>query len=88
MKLFCLILLVFISSFSVNAQKGSSISGVIKDNTTGETLIGATVQVKELPNIVGVSNSYGFYTINLPAGSYTLLLILLDIPRSQLMYHY
>ncbi len=65
--LFCL--LPTIGSF---AQQKFSISGSIKDITSGEELIGAAVLVKELPGTGVVANAYGFYTLELPVGEYTL----------------
>ena len=65
--LFCL--LPTIGSF---AQQKFSISGSIKDATSGEELIGAAVLVKEMPGTGVVANAYGFYTIELPLGEYTL----------------
>ncbi len=49
-----------------------SISGHIKDAADGEELIGATVVVKEL-NIGTSANAYGFYSIALEPGEYTLV---------------
>ncbi|MBC7381562.1 MAG: TonB-dependent receptor [Bacteroidia bacterium] len=52
-------------------QKNYTVSGNIKDAKNGEDLIGASISVPSLK--LGVStNSYGFYSITLPAGSYTL----------------
>ncbi len=51
--------------------KRITISGHIKDAGTGEDLIGATVYVTELEN-GSISNSYGFYSLSLPPGEYTL----------------
>jgi len=65
-----LFLLTALSSF---AQKKSIISGTIKDEVTGETLIGATVRIKELPQSGTTTNSYGFYSLSAPEGGYTLL---------------
>jgi hypothetical protein len=65
--LFCL--LPTIGSF---AQQKFSISGSIKDITSGEELIGAAVLVKEIPGTGVVANAYGFYTLELPVGEYTL----------------
>lgn len=49
-----------------------AVSGNIKDNDTGEDLIGATIYIKELKG--GTStNVYGFYSLNLPQGSYNLV---------------
>jgi outer membrane cobalamin receptor len=43
-----------------------TLSGTITDGQTGETLIGATVQVPEIGTGT-VTNEYGFYSIRLPA---------------------
>ncbi len=56
---------------AVFAQDRFSISGNITDADNGEGLIGATVLVKEL-NTGGVTNEYGFYSLTLPKGEYTL----------------
>ena len=48
-----------------------TLSGYIKDGSTGEELLGATIFVKELKT--GTStNSYGFYSLSLPKGTYTI----------------
>lgn len=52
-------------------QKKLTISGTIKDARNGEALVGATVVVKETRQGTN-SNEYGFYSLSLPAGSYTL----------------
>ena len=48
-----------------------TISGTIRDDATGELLIGVSVVVEELRQGT-VSNSYGYYALNIPDGSYTL----------------
>jgi hypothetical protein len=53
------------------AQTKFTINGTIKDAKNGETLIGVTVLIKELQT-GNVSNEYGFYSLTLPAGAYTL----------------
>ncbi|MDR3695081.1 TonB-dependent receptor [Mucilaginibacter sp.] len=68
--LFTLFLFITIPVF---AQKKFTISGTIDDASTGEKLIGATVKIKELPQDGTITNSYGFYSISVPAGNYTLL---------------
>ncbi len=63
-------LLVFYLQF-VNAQN-FSISGSVYDASNGESLIGATVYLKEIR--VGVAtNQYGFFSLNAPKGKYTLV---------------
>ncbi len=48
-----------------------TLSGYMKDASNGEALIGATVLVREISNGT-VSNAYGFYSITLPEGTYTI----------------
>jgi hypothetical protein len=47
-----------------------SLSGTLKDASTGETMIGASVIILERPGIGAVSNEYGFYSITTKAGKY------------------
>lgn len=55
----------------VNAQTTYTISGTIRSQQTGETIIGASVKV--LNKQTGTtSNEYGFYSLTLPAGTYQL----------------
>ncbi|SDE05051.1 Outer membrane receptor proteins, mostly Fe transport [Mucilaginibacter pineti] len=71
-KIYLLTLFLFIVVCAF-AQKKQLISGTIKDAATGETLIGATVRIKELVNTGAVTNNYGFYSISAPDGEYTLI---------------
>lgn len=72
MKIFALCLLFISSSFFTGAQKKYTISGYIKDAATGETLINASVALEK--NAKGItSNQYGFYSITLSQGSYTMV---------------
>ncbi len=48
-----------------------TISGNIKDNSSGEDIIGARVMVKEIEGKGAISNVYGFYSLTLPKGTYT-----------------
>ena len=48
-----------------------TISGYLKDSSNNEVLIGATVRISGT-NMGAVSNSYGFYSLTLPEGTYTL----------------
>ena len=47
-----------------------TISGYVTDTLTGETLIGANIFLAANPNTGTVSNTYGFYSITLPAGEH------------------
>lgn len=51
--------------------KKYTISGHVQDKSSGEDLIGATIYVKEL-KIGTTSNIYGFYSISLVPGMYTI----------------
>ncbi len=67
-----LVLIFWVSSNQVFAQNKYTLSGTIKDAASGEELIGATVSVKELTGIGVVCNEYGFYSLTLKEGNYTL----------------
>jgi len=68
-----LVLLFIVLSFlnRVNAQEKISLSGIISDKNTNETLIGVTVIIEELKTGT-TTNEYGFYSITLPKGEYTV----------------
>ena len=61
-----------IISTNVFSQEKFTLSGNIKDASNGEDLIGVTIFVKELPGVGTVTNVYGFYSLTLPKGSYTI----------------
>jgi hypothetical protein len=63
--------LLFLLSSSLFAQD-YTISGTVTDASNGEDLFGATVIVKELSNTGAQTNVYGFYSLTLPEGEYTL----------------
>jgi hypothetical protein len=54
------------------AQTRITLSGTVQDATSGENLTGATVRVRELPGVGTGANAYGFFTLTVPAGAYTL----------------
>jgi len=64
------VLFILLSS-GLMAQEKYTISGFIKDASTGEALIGGTIYVEELSSGVQ-TNVYGFYSLTLPAGNYIL----------------
>jgi hypothetical protein len=59
---------------AANAQNRYTISGTIRDGSTGEILIGATISLQEIARSGILSNAYGFYSITAPVGKYTLLI--------------
>ncbi len=65
-------LLLFLLPLVTVAQTKYTLSGYIKDSLSGETLIGATITVKGQSRGIS-SNQYGFYSITLLPGNYTLV---------------
>ena len=71
MKKTIILLLFCFTVLSLSAQEKVTVSGYIKDAANGESLIGATVFVQETASGT-VSNVYGFYSITLEPGDYTI----------------
>lgn len=64
--------LLLISIAGRAQEKKFTVSGYVKDATNGEGLIGVSVYVREAAT--GIStNPYGFYSLTLPSGEYTLV---------------
>lgn len=72
MRLHYIGLLILLFSQGIYAQNKFTLSGNIKDEFNGEDLIGVTILVKELPGTGTVANVYGFYSLTLPEGIYTI----------------
>ncbi|MEH6305373.1 TonB-dependent receptor [Olivibacter sp. CPCC 100613] len=71
MKPFIVLVNIFLFLFSFSFAQQITLSGTVRDASSGETLIGASIKVKESAS--GVSaNSYGFYSLSLPKGNYTV----------------
>ena len=49
-----------------------TVSGSVKDKKTGEELIGVSIAIEELRGTGAITNEYGFYSVTLPSGDYTL----------------
>ena len=63
-----LLMLITFNSFS---QEKFTLSGTITDAKNNETLIGVNIFIKEL-NTGITTNEYGFYSITIPIGTYTV----------------
>lgn len=63
----------FLAAQTGTAQTRHTISGTIRDKQSGETLIGATVLLLDLPHSTVLSNAYGFYSIDAPEGRYKMI---------------
>ena len=71
-SLFFLMTFLSYSQENVESTKQKfTISGTISDSNNNETLIGVNVSILELKTGV-TTNEYGFYSITLPKGNYTL----------------
>ena len=67
-KIFILILCL---SSSLFAQDKFTVSGFVKELSSSEELIGANIVCEDL-SIGATTNSYGFYSISLPKGTYSI----------------
>lgn len=68
-----LLLLIFICIGTIGyCQENSTLSGVITDQNSNETLIGVTVILPDL-NIGTSTNDYGFYSITVPKGTHNIM---------------
>lgn len=75
MKIFRFFTIIILIGLCNNgfAQQKFTISGSIKDEQSGELLIGVTVKIQELPSTGVSANEYGFYSLTVPSGNYTLI---------------
>ncbi len=64
-------ILAMLCAVAAFAQQKYTLNGYVRDASNGEELLGVTVYVKELKNGV-ISNSYGFYSLTLAPGTYTI----------------
>ena len=67
-----IMLLLGVVSLKAYGQQQHTISGVVTDLNSGETLIGVNVLIPELRAGV-ITNAYGFYSITLPEGTHELV---------------
>ena len=71
-RIILFILLLYVCS-GLNAQvKSYTVSGSVSDKSNGEDLIGASVTDSDTQR-GAISNSYGYYSLSLPAGKHTLM---------------
>ena len=68
----CLTFWSLCSPWQVFAQDKFTLSGVVTETATGETLIGVNMSIPEI-NAGAISNAYGFYSITLPGDSYNVV---------------
>ena len=71
---FILLTTFFCNNLVISQTVKYTVSGTIKDSSSGETLLSTAVRVKELSNVGVYSNEYGFYSLTIPEGNYTLII--------------
>ncbi|MCX2745065.1 TonB-dependent receptor [Mangrovivirga sp. M17] len=71
-KILALMSLIFLVTINLSAQNKYTISGYVKEASTGEALIGASVVANTSPPSGSVTNNYGFYSLTLPEGKYEI----------------
>ena len=65
------LLVIFLFSLNINSQNNFTLSGYVLDSQTNELVIGASVIINEL-NIGTITNSYGFFSITVKEGNYSV----------------
>lgn len=66
-----LLCLIHLSAYAQTTKY--TISGTLKDKKSGETVIGGIVQIADLKGVGASTNEYGFYSLTLAQGKYTVV---------------
>ena len=69
----CLFLFFLFFRIIPLSSQNFTVNGTLTDSKSGEQLAGALVTVKELPGTGVAANGYGFYSLQLKPGTYTLV---------------
>lgn len=69
---FLLLLIWVLAAAPLSAQQSFTISGVVSDEYSGESMIGASVFEPNLRKGT-TTNTYGFYSLTLPEGTYSIV---------------
>ncbi|SMC89852.1 TonB-dependent receptor [Pedobacter africanus] len=73
-RILIFLLFVVAAPFALLAQQRFTISGTVRDASSGETLIGATVKLQSTTHKAGIAtNAYGFYSLTAAEDTYDLL---------------
>jgi outer membrane receptor for ferrienterochelin and colicin len=72
MKKFSLVVLVVFAAFPTSAQETYTLSGYVKEAGSKELLLGVTIYTED-KSAGTVSNNFGYYALQLPAGTHTLV---------------
>ena len=69
-NLILLLIILLTVNIAVTAQKKITINGTVRNSTSGETLIGASIKLVGISQLGTLTNSYGFYSLSLLEGTY------------------
>ncbi|WP_116788187.1 TonB-dependent receptor [Flavobacterium psychrotrophum] len=72
-KIIYVLLLALTVGFSAWSQEKATLSGTVADQSNNETLIGVSIYIPEA-DVALTTNSYGFYSVTLPKGTYTVII--------------
>src|SRR3954470_19507884 len=82
-KVKSLFLLMILAPFLLLAQTHHTLSGFVKESSTGEMLLGANIYVK--PSLKGTqTNQYGFFSLTIPDGKYTLVISYVGFKQAEM----
>ena len=77
------LLMLFCFITTLASTQNVTLSGYLNDAGSGEGLIGATVYIEELKQGTA-TNAYGFYSITIPPGNYTMQISFIGYETSKL----
>ena len=73
LRTYCLLLLFCFANITLYGQDKVTLSGIVSDADSNETLIGVNILFPELKT-GATTNEYGFYSITLPKGTYNIMI--------------
>jgi len=59
---------------NIEKPKSLTLSGFVRDAKIGESISGAFIYQKEKPDRAVTTNSYGYFSISLPTGTYDIVI--------------
>lgn len=71
-KFYSLVVLFLLLVQTLQAQEKITLNGSVQNKNSGEELLGAVIKIVELPQALATSNEYGFYSLTIPHGTYTV----------------
>ncbi len=71
-KFYSLVVLFLLLVQTLQAQEKITLNGSVQNKNSGEELLGAVIKIVELPQALATSNEYGFYSLTIPPGTYTV----------------